>query len=75
MSADEPAIGSETFTSCKGHHRCRLSWATALKKVFDIDVTTCPRCHQQGLQQIAVITDARVLRAMVVAIERKGEPP
>ena len=52
-------------------HRYRLSWAQALAKVFEIDVTQCSRCGQQGMQQIAVIKDARVLRAMLASIERE----
>lgn len=59
----------------KGEERYRMSWARALKKVFDIDIAVCPRCRQQGMQQIAVITDARVLHAMLAAIERETEPP
>jgi hypothetical protein len=61
--------------ACASHHRYRLSWAQALAKVFEVDVSSCPRCGQKGVQQIAVITDEQVLRPMVAAIDRKGEPP
>ena len=61
---------------CGEHnHRYRLKWAQALAKVFEVDISECPRCRQKGMQQIAVITDAHALRAIVAAIERKGEPP
>jgi hypothetical protein len=40
-----------------------------------LDVVSCPGCGQQGMQQIAIIHDESVLRAMLVALERKGEPP
>jgi hypothetical protein len=56
-------------------HRYRLSWAQALAKVFEVDIAQCPRCGQMGMQQIAVINDARVLRAMLGSIERDSEPP
>ena len=50
--------------------------AQALAKVFEIDVTQCSWCGQQGMPQIAVIKDARVLRAMLASIEREhGREP
>jgi len=60
-----------------GHHRnrYRLSWAQALAKSFQLDLGQCPRCGKKGMQQIAVIQDASVLRAMLAAIERTAEPP
>lgn len=73
-AAPKPASGEGGH--CDEHnHRYRLSWAQALSKVFEIDIKECPRCHQQGMQQIAVISDARVLRAMLASIEREVEPP
>ena len=56
-------------------HRYRLSWAQALARVFEIDMTQCARCGQKGMQKIAVIHDARVLRAMVAVMERTTGPP
>ena len=56
-------------------YRYRLSWAQALVKVFEIDITQCARCGQKGMQKIAVIHDARVVRAMVATIERTTGPP
>ena len=58
-----------------GVHRYRLSWAQALSKAFEIDIAVCPRCHQKGMQQIAIIQDPRVLRAMLASIEYEAEPP
>jgi hypothetical protein len=55
--------------------RYRLSWAEALRKVFEIEIAVCPRCRQKGLQQIAIIKDERVLRAMLASIERTTGPP
>jgi hypothetical protein len=48
--------------------RYKLTWAQALAKVFAIDVTCCPRCKKQGMQQIAVITDEQVIQKMLVHI-------
>jgi len=63
--------------AARSSSRYRLSWAQALAKVFGVDVTQCPRCGQQGMQQIAVIKDARVLRAMLASMEceRASAPP
>jgi len=55
-------------------NRYRLSWAQALAKSFDIEIGQCPRCHQKGMQQIAVIQDAAVLRAILASIARRTEP-
>lgn len=52
-------------------NRYRLTWAQALRKVFSIEIEECPRCGQKGMQQIAIIQDETVLRAMVTAIERR----
>jgi hypothetical protein len=55
--------------TCGQAHRYRLSWTQALGKVFEVDLSICPRCGRSGMQQIAVIQDASVLRAMLAAIE------
>jgi len=51
-----------------------MTWAQALAKVFEIDVTVCARCKRKGMRRIAVIHDPKVLRATAEAIKRKGEP-
>ena len=61
--------------SCEHAHRYRLSWAQALCKVYDLDLGTCPRCGCRGMQQIAVIRDPRVLRAILASLQRKQDPP
>jgi hypothetical protein len=43
--------------------------------VFALEATLCPGCQQIGLQQIAVSHDARVLCAMLGALERASAPP
>jgi hypothetical protein len=46
----------------------RLSWAKLLRRVFRVDVFTCPRCASPAMQRIAWITDhetiVRILRAV-----------
>jgi hypothetical protein len=38
-------------------------------------VSVCPRCGQKGMQQVAVITEPKVIRAMLTAMERNAKPP
>jgi len=66
-SPPAPADGNHR---CKHGNRYRLTWAQALQKSFELDLTSCPRCKKQGFQQIAVIRDANVLRAMLASIDR-----
>jgi len=56
-------------------HRFRMSWAQALAKVFEIDVTVCPNCKRKGMRRIAVLHDPKVLRAIADALKRKGYRP
>jgi len=36
----------------------RWTWAKLLKRVFDLDLATCPQCQRGTLRMIAVITHA-----------------
>ena len=40
-------------------------WAELLQRVFEYDLTKCPRCGVRGMQQIAVITQPAVIRAIL----------
>jgi hypothetical protein len=51
----------------------RMSWATLMKRAWDLDVLECPRCHAR-LQHIAVLTDAGVIAKIAAAIARKTGP-
>jgi len=55
--------------------RRRMSWASLLRKVFELEVKQCPRCHQQGMQQIAVLTQPATIRALLAAIARQCASP
>lgn len=55
--------------------RYRMTWAQALRKVFEIDATVCGRCGQRGMQHIAVLTDASVIRRIAAAIDRRDTTP
>src|SRR5438445_2165834 len=48
----------------------RWSWARLLKRVFALDMATCPLCRQGSLRMIAAITQAEVLRKMLRHLQR-----
>lgn len=55
----------ETLTV--GNLNERLKWASMLKRVFEVDVTVCPRCSGR-LEQIAVIKDKATARKIIESL-------
>ena len=53
----------------------RWSWARLLKRVFALDMATCPLCRQGSLRMIAAITQAEVLRKMLRHLKLAADPP
>jgi len=51
--------------------RAQMSWAQRLRRVFDIDVSRCSRGAAQ-LRALAVITDARVIAAILAHLENRA---
>ena len=51
------------------------SWARLLKRVFALDLATCPFCHQGTLRIIAAITQAAVIRKMLHHLKLTADPP
>lgn len=52
------------------HAKTRATWAELLKRVFEIDVLTCPWCGEKR-KLIALITDGKVVRKI---LEHLGLP-
>ncbi|MDF1566121.1 MAG: transposase [Deltaproteobacteria bacterium] len=52
----------------------RLGWAELLKRVFRADVTTCERCGGR-VEVLAVITDPKVIRRILVHLHLATTPP
>ena len=48
--------------------RERMRWAEMLKRTFKVDVTVCPKCEGR-LEQIAIIKDKKVARAVLESME------
>ena len=53
----------------------RWSWARLLKRVFALDMATCPLCRQGSLRMIAAITQAEVIRKMLRHLKLAADPP
>jgi len=53
----------------------RWSWARLLKRVFGLEMATCPLCQRGALRIIAVITQAEVIRKMLRHLKRAADPP
>ena len=45
------------------------------KRVFALDMATCPLCRQGSLRIIAAITQAEVLRKMLRHLKLAADPP
>ena len=45
-----------------------MRWAEMLKRTFKVDVTVCPKCEGR-LEQIAIIKDKKVARAVLESME------
>lgn len=63
-SAPDERVSPELAANAK---RERLRWAQMLKRVFEVDVTTCPKCKGR-LEQIAVIKDRVVMKSLLESI-------
>ena len=57
------------------HAAPHWSWARLLKRVFALDLATCPFCHQGTLRIIAAITQGEVIRKILRHVKRAPDPP
>src|SRR5215471_14630175 len=53
----------------------RWSWARLLKRVFALDMATCPFCRQGSPRIIAAITQAEVIRKILRHLQLASVPP
>jgi hypothetical protein len=51
------------------------SWARLLKRVFALDLGTCPFCQRGALRIMAAITQAEVIQKMLRHLKRAADPP
>ena len=52
-----------------------LRWADLLRRVYDIDMRTCPNCGQGRLEPIATILDPDVIARILAAMYRFARAP
>jgi hypothetical protein len=52
----------------------RFEWATLLKRIYDIDALSCPRCDGR-LDFISVVTEAEPIRAILNHLGIPSTPP
>jgi len=53
----------------------RWSWARLLKRVFGLEMGTCPFCQRGTLRLIAVITQGEVIRKILRHLKLSADPP
>jgi hypothetical protein len=53
----------------------RISWARLLKRVFDIDMHTCPNCGGGELKIIAAILERPVIEKILTHLGLDPQPP
>jgi hypothetical protein len=51
------------------------TWARLLKRVFALEMGTCPWCQRGVLRLIAVITQGEVIRKILRHLKRSADPP
>ena len=51
------------------------SWARLLKRVFALEMATCPFCQRGTLRIIAVITQGEVISTILRHLKRAADPP
>jgi hypothetical protein len=52
----------------------RAAWARLIKKVYEADPLSCPRCHKP-MKVIAVITDSAQVLKILRHLIKTGKPP
>jgi hypothetical protein len=64
---------TESRSDCNDPSTAPLTWAQRLKRVFEIDITLCPRCGGQ-LRVIADVTDPELIRRILDHVDRRAPP-
>jgi hypothetical protein len=55
--------------------RPSLRWADLLRRVYDIDMRSCPNCGQGTLEPMAPILDPDAIARILDAIDRRSRAP
>ena len=71
----EVAAADECETETVHSRPHRISWARLLKRVFDIDMHTCPNCGGGELKIIAAILERPVIAKILTHLGLDPQPP
>ena len=52
-----------------------MDWSQLMTRVFEFDVTQCPKCGTKGMQVIACITKHEAIRALLTSVGQPTAPP
>ena len=66
--------GSDSDEPTPGQKRRRIAWAELLRRVWEVDVLACPRCHGR-LQHVTVLTNPASIRRLVAGVTAAVGPP
>lgn len=53
----------------------RLKWQQLLKRIFSIDIASCPWCHKTTMKFVSVISDPPVLAKFLTHLDKPPRPP
>jgi hypothetical protein len=71
VPAPVPATVDDDTAPAAPPTRTTMTWAQRLRRVFDFDLSRCPRCGAP-LRVLAVITDPRVIAAILTHLEARA---
>jgi len=66
-----PSNTSREVESAPAQARAAMTWMQRLRRVFNIELSRCPRCGA-ALRVLAVITDPRVIAAILTHLETRA---
>ena len=69
----KPEVSDEEQEKTPGERRAAMTWAQRLKRVFGIDIETCPACGG-AVRIIACIEDPVVIKKILAHLDRKDAP-
>ena len=75
QATTEAAVAAECEVETVQARPGRISWAMLLKRVFDIDMHTCPNCGAGELKIIAAILERPVIEKILTHLGLDPQPP
>jgi hypothetical protein len=74
QAATAAALGSVTSEPDSAERQAaRKRWANLIRHIYEVDPLVCPRCGGM-MKIIALITEPRVIRAILDSVRRSGTP-